>query len=210
MQPALYKALIFYAVLHDTATTIEPCASVINPPRSCCRRCSAFSAFLESVFGISKSLESIVCETLRTMADTRVGWVPEPTGRGMVGLIYNCLFTIFLCTWTANRRKVPKANAGISLMHAFYFSSNAIVAETTDGHRQLASFSLAQNLIIHCYPSLFTISKEEIEDKSKADTVARAIILLLFGSQRKLSVEWLNISPSAHWRSSLSASLLTL
>lgn len=30
----------------------------------------------------------------------RVGWVPEPDGRGTAGLLVSCLFTVFLSTWT--------------------------------------------------------------------------------------------------------------
>jgi hypothetical protein len=41
------------------------------------------------------------------MNNERIGWVSEPTGRGTAGLIYNCLFTIFLCTWTAYHPDVP-------------------------------------------------------------------------------------------------------
>jgi hypothetical protein len=36
-----------------------------------------------------------------TMNNSRVGWVAEPEGRGTAGLLYSCLFTIFLSTWTA-------------------------------------------------------------------------------------------------------------
>jgi hypothetical protein len=41
------------------------------------------------------------------MDNERVGWVSQPTGRGTAGLIYSCLFTIFLCTWTAYHPDVP-------------------------------------------------------------------------------------------------------
>lgn len=30
----------------------------------------------------------------------RVGWVPEPDGRGTAGLVMSCHFTVFLSTWT--------------------------------------------------------------------------------------------------------------
>lgn len=32
---------------------------------------------------------------------TTVGWMPEPQVRGTVGLIWSCLATIFICTWSA-------------------------------------------------------------------------------------------------------------
>jgi hypothetical protein len=41
------------------------------------------------------------------MDNESVGWVSQPTGRGTAGLIYSCLSTIFLCTWTAYHPDVP-------------------------------------------------------------------------------------------------------
>ena len=38
----------------------------------------------------------------------RVGWVPEPAGRGTASLIYSCLFTIFICAWNAVHLDIPK------------------------------------------------------------------------------------------------------
>lgn len=35
------------------------------------------------------------------MAMDMVGFVPEPAGRGTVGIIWSCLTTIFLSTWTS-------------------------------------------------------------------------------------------------------------
>lgn len=38
-----------------------------------------------------------------------LGFVPEPdSGRGTVGILWNCFFTIFLCTWSAIHLDVPK------------------------------------------------------------------------------------------------------
>ncbi len=39
--------------------------------------------------------------------NTRVGWVSEPNERGTVGLLYSCLFTIFICTWSTLHMNVP-------------------------------------------------------------------------------------------------------
>ncbi|KZM21840.1 uncharacterized protein EKO05_0003131 [Ascochyta rabiei] len=36
-----------------------------------------------------------------------VGWVPEPQGRGTIGLIWSCLVTIFLCTWNVVHPNLP-------------------------------------------------------------------------------------------------------
>ncbi|KAF2502225.1 hypothetical protein BU16DRAFT_2253 [Lophium mytilinum] len=42
-----------------------------------------------------------------TLNSTRVGWVSSPEGRGTAELLYSCLFTIFLCTWTAYHPEIP-------------------------------------------------------------------------------------------------------
>lgn len=36
------------------------------------------------------------------------GWVPEPQGRGTLSLLYSCLATILLCTWSVLHLQVPK------------------------------------------------------------------------------------------------------
>lgn len=36
-----------------------------------------------------------------------VGWVAEPRTRGTMGLLYSCLFTMFICTWSALHMNVP-------------------------------------------------------------------------------------------------------
>ncbi|KAK0724117.1 hypothetical protein B0H67DRAFT_529701 [Lasiosphaeris hirsuta] len=39
--------------------------------------------------------------------DTRVGWVSQPDGRGTFDILWNCLFTSFLCTWVSLHLNVP-------------------------------------------------------------------------------------------------------
>jgi hypothetical protein len=42
---------------------------------------------------------------------TTVGWVSDDNQkRGTISLLYNCLFTIFLCTWSAMHLNVPGEN----------------------------------------------------------------------------------------------------
>lgn len=36
------------------------------------------------------------------------GWVPEPQGRGTWSILWSCLSTIFICTWSALHLNVPK------------------------------------------------------------------------------------------------------
>jgi hypothetical protein len=42
---------------------------------------------------------------------TTVGWVKEPQGRGTLGLVWSCLATIFICTWSALHSNIPARNA---------------------------------------------------------------------------------------------------
>jgi hypothetical protein len=39
-----------------------------------------------------------------------VGWVPEPNVRGTVGLLWSCLATVVLCTWSAIHPNLPGTN----------------------------------------------------------------------------------------------------
>ena len=41
---------------------------------------------------------------------TIIGWVPGPDGRGTIDIIWGCLLTIFLCTWTAVCLNLPHPN----------------------------------------------------------------------------------------------------
>lgn len=71
-----------------------------------------------------------------------------------------------------------------SLTHGFYFFRRGIVVETSDGvRRPLKCDSSSGNcdtakLLVHGCAQLFTISKEEIMDKSKADTVTKTIAFI--------------------------------
>lgn len=42
----------------------------------------------------------------------QVGFVPEPNGRGTMGLIHGCLSTILLCTWSALHLNLPADGDG--------------------------------------------------------------------------------------------------
>lgn len=44
----------------------------------------------------------------------RLGWVPTPNcGRSTNGLLYSCLYTIFICIWSAIHPNVAKSSSGI-------------------------------------------------------------------------------------------------
>ncbi|KAL9043526.1 MAG: hypothetical protein Q9214_003290 [Letrouitia sp. 1 TL-2023] len=45
--------------------------------------------------------------TNTTSQDRKDGWVSQPQGRGTFDILWSCLFTIFLCTWTSLHLNVP-------------------------------------------------------------------------------------------------------
>ena len=45
-----------------------------------------------------------------TDASITLGWQPSPDGRGTIDLVYSCLLTIFLCTWSVLCVNVPAAS----------------------------------------------------------------------------------------------------
>lgn len=53
-------------------------------------------------------LRPVMAESNNTDPTGRmVGWYTEPTERGTLSLVYNCLVTIFACTWTVLHLNVP-------------------------------------------------------------------------------------------------------
>ena len=56
------------------------------------------------------ALTGITVDDQTPLPDTRpyVGWVDESSGRGTLGLIITCLFTIFLCTWVVIHPRITK------------------------------------------------------------------------------------------------------
>ena len=42
-----------------------------------------------------------------TQNHAHVGWVPEPIVRGTTSLVFSCISTIAICTWTALHLDVP-------------------------------------------------------------------------------------------------------
>ncbi|KAL8775115.1 MAG: hypothetical protein Q9209_000594 [Squamulea sp. 1 TL-2023] len=45
-----------------------------------------------------------------TTTEFVVGWVSEPSGRGTLGIIWSCFFTIFVSTWTVLHLNLPAPN----------------------------------------------------------------------------------------------------
>lgn len=43
---------------------------------------------------------------------TTVGWTSEPAARGTLGLVWGCLATIFICTWSALHLNLPAEEDG--------------------------------------------------------------------------------------------------
>lgn len=58
------------------------------------------------------------------------GWISEPNGRGTASLLHGCLFTIFICTWTALHMNIPSRKWSISkrFFRKLGYMSMAIIA----------------------------------------------------------------------------------
>ena len=83
-----------------------PCWSVLMP-----------SKFLDRGHSIAIALSLIGPELIRHASAAPVAveppWVPEPTGRGTIGLVLPCVITLGLCVWTAvNLNAVTQPSTG--------------------------------------------------------------------------------------------------
>lgn len=50
---------------------------------------------------------SQACQSLDNSTNLTVGWTPAPSHRGTINLLWSCLSTVFLCTWTVLCLNVP-------------------------------------------------------------------------------------------------------
>jgi hypothetical protein len=56
-----------------------------------------------------------------TVNSTEVqGWTNEPDGRGTFSLLWSCLFTIFVCTWTTQNLRVGQGHVIVKAMGMIY------------------------------------------------------------------------------------------
>lgn len=46
------------------------------------------------------------------MNSTNHGWKSEPDGRGTASLLWSCIFTCFICTWSVIHLNVPADDSG--------------------------------------------------------------------------------------------------
>ena len=51
-----------------------------------------------------------------TTSTAKLTYVDEPDGRGTVDLLWTCLGTVFLCTWTIQRLDIPSSTPKMSLI----------------------------------------------------------------------------------------------
>lgn len=161
-----------------------------------------------------------------TTPDGFVGWVDESPGRGTLGLIVTCLFTIFLCTWVVIHPRVGKrpllrvlhkvalflktliapefiaveglqewsqarrmvkdcaspTDNGLKLVHAFYIGMLALRYRTPRGERVIwpnqYTWLLQHGLVHWDDHDQWGLSKENIHDKSNADSTAKLLALV--------------------------------
>ena len=82
----------------------------------------------------------------------KVGWIDESTGRGTLGLIITCLFTIFLCTWVVIHPRVSKQPM-LRRLHKVALSIKAIIAPEFIAVEGLQEWSQAQRMVKECAAS---------------------------------------------------------
>lgn len=82
-------------------------------------------------------------------AQALVGWVLESPGRGTLGLIVTCLFTIFLCTWVVIHPRVYKRPL-IQKLHKVTLFLKTILAPEFIAVEGLQEWSQARKMVKNC------------------------------------------------------------
>ncbi|KAL8893205.1 MAG: hypothetical protein Q9192_005498 [Flavoplaca navasiana] len=82
-------------------------------------------------------------------SETTVGWVEESDGRGTLGLIITCLFTIFLCTWVVIHPRVCKRPL-IRVSHKIALFLKALIAPEFIAVEGLQEWSQAKGMVKEC------------------------------------------------------------
>ncbi|KAL8937196.1 MAG: hypothetical protein Q9211_003808 [Gyalolechia sp. 1 TL-2023] len=81
--------------------------------------------------------------------DTFVGWVDESPGRGTLGLIVTCLFTIFLCTWVVIHPRVCKRSL-LRVLHKIALFLKCLFAPEFIAVEGLQEWKQAQKMVRDC------------------------------------------------------------
>src|SRR5277367_1176358 len=91
-------------------------------------------------------------QSLDNAINLRVGWTQSPNRRGTINLLWSCLFTVFLCTWTVLCLNVPARDDGFwvqirrkarwSLIAVFgpEFLVSFAIGQWTSARRSVAAF----------------------------------------------------------------------
>ena len=90
--------------------------------------------------------------TTRSTTKTHVGWVAESPGRGTLGLIITCLFTIFLCTWVVIHPRVCRRPL-LRILHKVALFLKTIIAPEFIAVEGLQEWAQAQRMVKDCATS---------------------------------------------------------
>ena len=82
-------------------------------------------------------------------AQPLVGWVLESPGRGTLGLIISCLFTIFLCTWVVIHPRVYNRQL-VQKLHKVVLFLKTIIAPELIAVEGLQEWSQARRMVKKC------------------------------------------------------------
>ncbi|KAK3342075.1 hypothetical protein B0T25DRAFT_626451 [Lasiosphaeria hispida] len=137
--------------------------------------------------------------TQRGEEDIIHGWRSSPDTRGTGDIIWSCLLTIFLCTWTSICVNVPPLNStawdqltaakrsiqdfadighlGWTLRHGFFADMGGFVLHPTDFVPFPINVNQLHYLVAHGYIDYSTIhlSLGEINDRNKFDSMSRLL-----------------------------------
>ena len=76
------------------------------------------------------------------------GWVPEPHGRGTYSILWSCLATIFLCTWSALHLDIPNRHGRwFLLFRKVRWMFIALIMPEFIAARSAIAFLMARNLL---------------------------------------------------------------
>ncbi|KAI4184101.1 MAG: hypothetical protein LQ346_006162 [Caloplaca aetnensis] len=84
-----------------------------------------------------------------TTSEGFVGWVDESPGRGTLGLVVTCLFTIFLCTWVVIHPRVGKRSL-LRVLHKVALFLKTLIAPEFIAVEGLQEWSQAQRMVKDC------------------------------------------------------------
>ncbi|KAK4175099.1 hypothetical protein QBC36DRAFT_388481 [Triangularia setosa] len=135
--------------------------------------------------------EFIITGTLTPTHDARIeGWVSQPDSRGTMDIVWTCVVTTFLCTFTTLCLNCPSRGEELwgelwvenwTYRHAFFANMGGFELNCSDCPPFRVNSKHIRWLVKKKYISPPEVSDEELWDKSRQDTLTRTITCLQAG-----------------------------